>query len=288
MSMVSTLEARDNSMIYKCNSNDNPKIISYIGKNYSRCLYLYMNFLKYGTESNTISIYIQENLEGIQAIYLFYYSCMHVFSKQNTFSLQELNSFLSNHSFSMIYCERTTALYIWNSFKEDKRNCFSISSGWVAQVTSLIPGESQNVQSAQKEDFRQIVEMLYADEDIGRSYTIDSLTAQLQERNQEGYARNLVIKDGATVVAHACTNAETNGLAVVAELVVKENYRRQGYGSEIWASLCNILLKEKKEVYSFYYSDASRTLHRKLGFQEVCEWTKIVFTKIKGNGQAWF
>ena len=134
------------------------------------------------------------------------------------------------------------------------------------------------MQPAQKEDFPQIVEMIYADEDIGRSYDIESLTAQLQERNQEGYTRNLVIKEGTTVVAHACTNAEINGLAIVAELVVNKNYRRQGYGSEIWASLCNNLLNEKKKVFSFYYSEASRALHRKLGFQEVCEWAKIVFS----------
>lgn len=264
-------------MIYKCNSSDNSKILSYIGKDYSKCLYLYMNFLKYGIESNTISVYIQEDKEGIQAIYLIYYSCIHVFSRQNTFSLQELNSFLNEHTFSMIYCEKTTALHIWNSLENEKRNCSSITYGWVAQLTSPIPKESSDVQPAKKEDFRQIVEMIYADEDIGRSYDIESLAAQLQERNQEGYTRNLVIKDGSTVVAHACTNAEIKGLAVVAELVVNENYRRRGYGSEIWASLCNDLLKEKKEVFSFYYSEASRALHRKLGFQEVCEWAKIVF-----------
>lgn len=232
-------------MIYKCNSSDNSKILSYIGKDYSKCLYLYMNFLKYGIESNTISVYIQEDKEGIQAIYLIYYSCIHIFSKQNMFSQREFNSFLNDHSFSMIYCEKTTALYIWKMFEEEKRNSSSITCGWVAQVTSYIPRNSGSIQPAQKDDFRQIVEMIYSDEDIGRSYDIESLAAQLQERNQEGYTRNLVIKDGTTVVAHACTNAEIEGLAVVGELVVNEKYRRQGYGSEIWASLCNTLLKEK-------------------------------------------
>ena len=264
-------------MINKCNIDDKAKIISYIGKDYSRCLYLYMNYMKYGIESDTISVYLQEDKEGIQAIYLVYYSCIHVFSRQKMFSLQELNSFLNERTFSMIYCEKATALYIWNGLKKEKRDCSSITYGWVAQVTTLIPRESRDVHPAQKEDFRQIVEMIYADEDIGRSYDIESLAAQLQERNQEGYTRNLVVKDGATVVAHACTNAEINGLAVVAELVVNDNYRRHGYGSEIWASLCNDLLNEKKEVFSFYYSEASRALHCKLGFQEVCEWAKIVF-----------
>lgn len=268
-------------MIYKCYSNDKSKIISYIGKDYSKCLYLYMNFLKYGIESNTISVFIQEDKEGIQAVYLIYYSCIHVFSRHNMFSLQEFNSFLNEHVFSMIYCEKTTALYIWNSLENEKRNCSSITYGWVAQLTSHIPLESQDVQPARKEDFRQIIEMIYADEDIGRSYDFESLAAQLQERNQEGYTRNLVIKDGSTVVAHACTNAEITALAVVAELVVNENYRRQGRGSEIWASLCNDLLQEGKEVFSFYYSEASRALHRKLGFHEVCEWAKIVFSSQK-------
>ena len=234
-----------------------------------------MNYQKYGTESDTIGVYIQTNANGIQALFLTYYSCIHIFSRQNTFSMVEFNAFLKEHPFSMLYCEKTTAFYIWNSI-DNNSNRFSISFGWVAQLTSLCQKGNRNVQMAKKEDFRQIAEMICADEDIGRSYNIDNLAKQLYERNQEGYTRNVVIREGKVVVAHACTNAEINGIAVVAELVVNKEFRRQGYGFDIWCNLCYTLLHENNEVFSFYYSDASRALHRKMGFREACEWGKIV------------
>lgn len=102
------------------------------------------------------------------------------------------------------------------------------------------------------------------------------LTKQLQERAAEGYTRNIVIKEDKTIVAHACTNAEYGNIAVVAELVVNPEYRRKRYGINIWSCLCAELLREGKEVFSFYYSKESRSLHKKIGFVERCEWCKIV------------
>ena len=104
------------------------------------------------------------------------------------------------------------------------------------------------------------------------------MAKQIEERNQEGYARNLVIKQDGQVIAHACTNAELNRIAVVAELLVKEGYRKKGFASEIWRTICSQLLSEGKEVYSFYYSEESRILHKHIGFHEICEWAKVVIS----------
>ena len=121
--------------------------------------------------------------------------------------------------------------------------------------------------------------MIYEDDDIGQSYNYTDLAKQIEERNREGYARNLVIKQNDLVIAHACTNAEIGKIAVVAELLVRKEYRRKGYASEIWRTICRQLLSEEKEVFSFYYSEESRALHKRIGFYEVCEWTKIVISR---------
>lgn len=71
--------------------------------------------------------------------------------------------------------------------------------------------------------------------------------------------------------------SETVALAIVAELIVNKEYRRRGYALEIWRAICEEVLKEGKRVFSFYYSNESRNLHKKVGFHEVCEWGKIVF-----------
>ena len=176
----------------------------------------------------------------------------------------------------MVYCKANTASLIFESLPKKLKGLSSISKGWVAQINNVDKESKGMAKIALDSDFKQIVQLIYEDEDIGRSYKYDDLAKQLKERNHSGFTRNIVIKDGELVIAHVCTNAEMDNLAVVAELLVHKDYRRKGYASEIMRDICSCLLNENKEVYSFYYSSESRALHKKIGFSEICEWGKIV------------
>lgn len=266
-------------MILKCSIADETKVLSYIGKDYAKCLYLYLDLKKYGIGSDEIELFIQENdNKETTAVLLRYYSCIHVYSAENTFNVVELACFIEKHRFSMVYCTAQTAKLIYKALSSRILDSATLSTGWVAQINAVDKAPQGLSTMAQDDDFEQIVQLIYEDDDIGRSYKYDELAHQLRERNRSGYTRNMVIKDGNIVIAHACTNAELDNVAVVAELLVHKDYRRKGYASEIWRDICSRLLNENKEVYSFYYSDESRALHKKIGFSEVCEWAKIVFS----------
>ena len=263
-------------MIVKCESKDKDKVLSYIGSDYPYCLYLYLDLIKYGFDSDNVDVYAQYDGEAITAVLLKYYSCLHVFTKTGVFDAGELAAFFLENDNTMLYCTAQTAETVYSAFPRSQAERAVFTKGWVAQVQA-IDKESKNLSVPAKEnDFSQIVRLIYSDEDIGRSYRIDELARQLEERNTEGYARNRVIKINGEVVAHACTNAEINNIAVVAELIVKDGYRKKGYASDIFRGICQELLNEGKEVYSFYYSEESRSLHKHIGFYEVCEWAKVV------------
>lgn len=99
-------------MIVKCQKNDEQIIESYIGKEYYKCLYLYMNLQRYGIGSQVIDVYMDKRENEIKAVYLFYFSCVHVYSKDNDFSVLELKELIKDHPIKMIYCEKSTAEYI--------------------------------------------------------------------------------------------------------------------------------------------------------------------------------
>ena len=263
-------------MIIKCESKDKKRILNYIGANYSSCLYLYLDFIKYGLDSDEIKVYIQQDKGEILSVLLQYYSCLHVYSKFNNLLTNEVATFFGENGFTMLYSTVDTARLIYESFVEVQKKCFSMTTGWVAQIKNIDKEPLRLSINAEKKDFAQIAQLIYEDEDIGKSYNYDELLKQLEERNQQGYARNRIIKQDGIVIAHACTNAELENLAVVAELLVHKDYRRKGYATEIWRGICGELIGEGKEVYSFYYSEESRKLHRRIGFVEVCEWAKIV------------
>ena len=263
-------------MIIKCEQKDEKRILDYIGEDYSSCLYLYLNLLKYGIDSDTIEVFIQCEESVITALLLKYYSCLHVYSKDNSFCADELVAFFSDNSFTILYCTAKTADVVYAAFSEEFLGKATMEKGWVAQIKKIDKEPQRLAEKAKTKDFDQIARLIFDDEDIGASYRFEELSKQLEERNQQGYARNLIIKQDGIVIAHACTNAELNNIAVVAELLVRKENRRSGYASEIWRDLCGQLLDEGKEVYSFYYSKESEDLHSHIGFFKVCEWAKIV------------
>ena len=263
-------------MISGCKKTDEAKIFSYIRMDYPSCLYLYLDLLKYGIGSDTVSVYLQTNNDEIEAVLLKYYSCLHIYSRNNIFNADELAEFFCKNRFSMLYCTAKTAEKIYLAFPQGIKDKAIFSRGWVAQIKKVDHEPRGLAVTAKEKDFNQIARLIYDDEDIGKSYKYEELARQLEERNQQGFSRNLVIKENELVIAHACTNAELNKIAVVAELLVRTEYRQKGYASEIWREICTRLLAEDKEVFSFYYSDESRTLHKHIGFFEVCEWAKVV------------
>lgn len=266
-------------MIKKCTQQDEERIFTYIDCDYVSCLYLYLNLQKYGINSNLVDVYIQQEKEKMTTVMLKYYSCLHVYSKDNRFNADELGEFIANGDISLIYCTAETAEKIYMSLPEDIMAHSSLTKGWVAQIKKVDRAPIGLSEPAKPKDFEQIARLIYEDEDIGKNYKLEELTQQLEQRNQEGYSRNYVIKNHDLVVAHACTNAESENIAVVAELLVHKQFRRRGYASEIWRAICNTLLSEGKEVYSFYYSEESRALHKKIGFTEPCQWGKVVFDR---------
>ena len=263
-------------MIVQCGKADKESILAYIGSGYSSCLYLYLDLLQYGMASDFIDVYVQKENHDIQAVLLKYYSCLHVYARENNFNAEELAAFFSANQFTMLYCPAETAKRVYMAFSPEMKKKAAITKGWVARIESVDHAPCGLAAPARKQDFDQIIRLIYEDADIGRSYKLDELAKQLEERNREGYARNLVIKNGDMVIAHVCTNAELNGISVVAELLVREEYRKKGFASEIMREICSQLLAEGKEVYSFYYTEESRTLHKHMGFHEVCAWAKIV------------
>ena len=211
------------------------------------------------------------------AVMLKYYSCLHVYSRDGLFDADEIGSFFVHNNFTMLYSTAETGRRLFSALPSSIAKRATISNGWVAQIKSVDRDSKGLSISAQAEDFTQIVKLIYEDEDIGKSYNYDDLARQLVERNKEGYARNIVIKHDDLVIAHICTNAEFGKVSVIAELLVREEYRGKGYASEIMRCICGDLLSEGKEVYSFYFSEESRRLHKHIGFFEICEWSKIVF-----------
>ena len=131
---------------------------------------------------------------------------------------------------------------------------------------------------ADSNDIIEIAKLLYEDDDIGASYTMDDLVKQINERLSDNYVRSYVIKSDNHVVAHLGTGAEIHNICTISYVITSKDYRGRGLSSALFSFACKELSSEGKEIYSVYYPENSRRLHHKMGFIDYCEIGKLFRT----------
>ena len=260
-------------MIIEFDDKRKTEILSYIGDEYYKCLYLYIDMQQYGCSSEFTKTWIQEDNGEITAVLLAYHSAIHVYSKQLNFDVQELTNFLIEKKPSII-CASAELIKLL----EPQMSTYGFISeyGHIGKYIHSEPSPVNcDISIANKEEVKQIAELLYNDDDIGSSYTMEDLVKQIEERIDSGFVRSYVIKQDNHVVAHLATGAEIAKLCTVCYGITNSNYRGRGYFRNLMVYLCTELENEGKEIYSVYYMENARKQHHKVGFVDCCAFGKL-------------
>lgn len=261
-------------MIVECDNSQVHAVLEYVGREYPKCLYLYIDMQKYGCSSAVTQTWKQTTGESIQSVMLAYHSALHIYSRKLDFDIAEIIGFITSKNPSII-CAGTEIIKMLEPHLSDKG--FVSEYGHIGRFTKYMPvNGSYNVMAARKEDIIEIAKLLYDDADIGASYTLDDLIKQIEERLSDNYVRSYVIKsnDG-HVIAHLGTGAEIENICTISYVITAQNYRGKGLSSALFSYACRELESEGKEIYSVYYPEYSRQLHHKMGFEDCCEIGKL-------------
>ena len=269
-------------MLLNCkNEQELIDVENYIGKEYHKCIYLYLDLKKYGIFNENIKTWIQYNENGeITAVILKYYTGLHIFSKEQNYNVEELKKLILQEKPTMICGEKIIISTLYNSFEKSK---YSIETGWVRKLSEIESFDRSDVELASEDDFSGIAKLLYEDEDLGSSYEYEELRQQMIERNKEGFVRNYVIKDlNKSVISHAGTGAENDKVAMLSYVITDPKHRGKGYAKKLCCAVCEDLIKEGKNVFLINYSKESTALYDKIGFKICAEWGKM-FLNLKEN-----
>lgn len=134
------------------------------------------------------------------------------------------------------------------------------------------------------------VRFINTDEEIGMQYDLLMSTVEYHgvlPASREDYIneqKNNINKNSRTaylmidnkMAASCSTAAEYDKSAIVIGVVTHPDFRNKGYGSEVLIGLFESLLKEGKYPYLFYNNPAARSVYKKIGMEEVCEWRVIL------------
>lgn len=261
-------------MIIKCNDSDMANILEYIGEDYGKCLYIYIDLKKYGFTNENFNVWIQYNDNNeICCIISEYYKGIQIFSKNCNLFPKEISEFLINRNSEVIFGIKE----VIDMVKEYLPG-FTEELGFVGKLTKNIASISNEPYSASLDEIGEIVELVASDENIGKLYGYDSLFKQYYGRKVENFGRNFILRDNTTneIVTHAGTYAEIPELAIIGGVITAISYRGQGFSKITLSALCEELKSEGKEIFSFYYIPAAKNMHHSIGFEEVGIWAKLI------------
>lgn len=260
-------------MILECDKNKKTEILEYVGEDYPRCLYLYLDIIQYGCSSESTRSWIQKKNGVISLVCLAYHTALHLYSKDNDFDVLEVRDLVKDISPTIIIAASDTIIKL----KPALSGLGFLSElghvgEWVTKVHSI--NDSQ-IDEARADDLPEIARLLYEDDSIGASYTYDDLLNQMRERLSQGFVRSYVIRKDEKPIAHVGTGAETHNVCTIAYTIVSPNFRGLGLASQLYNQVCTHLKEEGKRIFSVYYPDSARLFHHKVGFVDVCECGKL-------------
>lgn len=258
-------------MITRGTDADKERIYQYIGKDYACCLYLYMDLIEYGPDSEFTKTWIQEVDGSITCIMLSYHTALHIYAR-SAFDIDEVVDIVTQIKPSQIcaYKPVIEALKLPLS-----RHGYEAELGYVGKLEDDGHDVQDSISKATLDDVDEIAQLIYDDAGIGNAYSLEDLKTQMRERLTQGFVRSFVIKQDNHVAAHLGTGAEVGNVSIVSYVITDERYRRRGFASMLYQAACRELQQEGKEVYAVYYVDNSIRLHHKVGFKDCCEYGKL-------------
>lgn len=261
-------------MLVRCGNEDKKVILDYIGKDYGKCLYIFIDLCKYGLNNENFNAWIQYDKDNkIIAVITEYYKGIQIYSKNVDLDAQEISEFILEKNPPIILGIKESIDVLKKYMPE-----YNEEFGTVGQLKKLNYPVNPRAYSAEIDELEEIVKVIAADEGIGKPYGFDSLYKQFKERKEEKFGRNFVLRDEKTneIICHAGTYAELPELAVIGGVITAPKYRGKGYSKETLSAICQELLNEGKDVFSFYYIPSATKMHQGIGFEKVGDWAKLI------------
>lgn len=260
-------------MITECNESNVQQVFDYIGNDYEKCLYMYIDLVKYGLENENFNVWIQYNdEENICCLISKYYSGMLIYSRDYDLISDELKEFLVQNDPDVVSGMKESMYKIKDGFSE-----YHETIGFVGKLEELTYTPNPNCYSASDDEIEEIARLVAQDENIGMHYGFDSIYKQFKDRREDNFGRNCIERDGDTneIICHVATSAELPELAVIGSVITAPKYRGKGYSKKNLAALCNQLMLEDKRVFSYFNFPPSVRMHLGVGFEKIGEWVKF-------------
>ncbi|MGN0375527.1 MAG: hypothetical protein ACI4EN_08515 [Butyrivibrio sp.] len=243
----------------KAGEKDKERILQYLRKNLQDCVYLYIDIFNYGTCTDNMTVWFQEEEDEISLVVMKYYDSFQIYSYEDNFDVEAVRALIEDYPVSMISGRRGMIEKLANICPE-----YETAYGAVFLMDKYRTIQSPiEIYEATEQDTTEIAELICSDSMLGGHYTPENLANQLADRISTHTGRSYIIRDKGKIVAHSATYAEAEGIAVVSGTIIAPEYRNCNYYMLLSNFMLQRLTAEKKKVYTFSLSHKMISYHER-------------------------
>ena len=239
---------------------DKERILQYLQKNLQDCVYLYIDIMNYGTCTDNIRVWFQEEADEICLVVMKYYDSFQIYSREKLFDAEAVKALVDDYPVSMISGRKDMIEKIAGLCPEyeDTYGVVFLMDQYRAMQSPI------EICEATEQETSEIAELICSDSEIGGHYTPENLANQLAERIRTCTGRSYIIRDNGKIIAHSATYAEAEGIAVVGGTIIAPEYRNGNYYMLLSNFMLQQLATEGKRAYTFSLSRKMIHYHERL------------------------
>lgn len=248
----------------KCTEQDREKLNEYLDLDPALNLFFIGDIENFGFDSDFQDVYIDEDEDGIHAMYLVYRDNLCIQSYEGKRDQAFVDELFQKYTINAASGE--TSLLEGYEFPELTHESECV----FAQM------EKENEMISTEEVIP--LELLDVDEIVALEKLCFPATSNTEGDGirfnlATGSGRYYGIRDGEKLVSVAGSTAECRNLGMIVGVCTHPDYRGKGYASKCITKLSNEMLKENKMPCLFFNDPAAATIYRKLGYEDIGDWS---------------
>ena len=260
-------------MIIKLNNTYNEKVIKYLMKDLDFNMFMINDIEKYGYDNNFMEIWGEIERSGeIKGILVRYFQYL-TFYSHSRFNINNFAKKINGLNYAEL-CGRSEILKrMYPKLNLESTKTVKFCS--LSKISQEYLESDENFKKIRFGNISKIVK-LYREVDEFENTTVDAVKNNLKT------GRGYCIEKNRKVVAMAKSTNENATHAMIIGVATHPEYRNQGLATECVAKICRELLAENKKPCLFYENETAGRIYKKMGFEELGQWS-VYYPKKNSN-----
>lgn len=255
-------------MIKTLDPSDHEQLMNFLKDNSSINLFIIGDIERYGYDKDFQTVWAEFKENRIIAVLLKYHDFFIFSAKNPQYDLNQFIEIIEHYDFSTISGESIILKPFEKHYSQFKTKAMHFAEFTQFNEPMTL---TQTIHKASIDDLDELIDL----KRTIKEFEIIKDKSMIKKNIKEGMTSIYYIKSDGKIVSSAETTAENSDAAMIIGVCTAENYRNQGYASQLMIYICKKFIEKNKKLCLFYDNPDAGKIYRRLGFEAIGQWTML-------------